>query len=92
MAEEKNELAEEVTKIIDHGDLYGNPIPGVKEESAEESAEESPKPVMEPVPRGSKKEAVLKGPDIDLELTDEEEEMLKNKLEAIRAADPFIYR
>ena len=88
MAKEKNELAEEVTKIIDHGDLYGNPIPGVNVESAEELQ----KPVMEPVPPGSKKEEVLKGPTLDLELTDEEEEMLKNKLEAIRAADPFIYR
>ncbi len=88
MAKEKNELAEEVTEIIDHGDLYGNPIPGVELESAEEL----PKPVMDPVPSGSKKEEVLKGPTLDLELTDEEEEMLKNKLEAIRAADPFIYR
>jgi len=92
MPEEKNELAEPVTEIIDHGDLQGNPIPGVKVESAEDL----PIPVdtveMEPVPAGSKKEAVLKGPDIDLELTDEEEEMLKNKLDAIRAADPFIYR
>jgi hypothetical protein len=69
MAEERNELAEEVTEIVDHGDLQGNPIP-------------------------SKKEQVLKGPqaDLDLKLTDEEEEMLKDKLEAIRKSDPFIYR
>ena len=59
----------EVTEIIDHGDLHGNPIPVV-----------------------SKKEEVVKGPDPELSLTDEEEELLKQKLEAIRKSDPFIYR
>ena len=70
MIEDKNELAEEVTEIVDHGDLQGNPIPTTK------------------------KEQVLNGPqaDLDLKLTDEEEEMLKDKLEAIRKSDPFIYR
>ena len=69
MAEERNELTEPVTSVVDHGDLQGNPIP-------------------------SKKEQVLKGPqaDLDLKLTDEEEEMLKDKLEAIRKSDLFIYR
>jgi len=90
MPEEKNELTEPVTEIIDHGDLQGNPIPGVKIESAEDLPVPVDTPKMDPVPSGSKKAAVLNGP--DLELTDEEEEMLKNKLEAIRAADPFIYR
>ena len=73
MPEERNELAEEVTEIIDHGDLQGNPI--------------------------SKKAEVLRGPteievpDVpELNLTDEEEEMLKDKLEQIRKADPFIDR
>ena len=76
MQEERNELAEEVTEIIDHGDLQGNPILA-----------------------GSKKAEILKGPtEIEapavpnLNLTDEEEEMLKDKLEQIRKADPFIYR
>ena len=69
MTKERNELAEEVTEIIDHGDLHGNPIPVV-----------------------SKKEEVVKGPDTELSLTDEEEELLKQKLEAIRKSDPFIYR
>ena len=69
MTKEKNELAEEVTEIIDHGDLQGNPIPVA-----------------------SKKEEVVKGPTPELALTDEEEELLKEKLEAIRKSDPFIYR
>tara|TARA_R110000868_G_scaffold29533_11_gene109896 strand:+ start:15604 stop:15813 length:210 start_codon:yes stop_codon:yes gene_type:complete len=69
MPEERNELTEPVTNIVDHGDLQGNPVP-------------------------TKKEQVLNGPqaDLDLKLTDEEEEMLKDKLEAIRKSDPFIYR
>jgi|TARA_B110000503_G_scaffold77277_2_gene119117 hypothetical protein len=69
MPEERNELTEPVTNIVDHGDLQGNPVP-------------------------TKKEQVLKGPqvELDLNLTDEEEEMLKAKLEAIRKSDPFIYR
>jgi len=57
-------------KIVDMGDLYGNPLP---------------------------KENTSDTDDIDLdlddfELSDEEEEALKAKLERIRKADPFIYR
>jgi hypothetical protein len=57
-------------KIVDMGDLYGNPLP---------------------------KENTPDTDDIDLdlddfELSDEEEEALKAKLERIRKADPFIYR
>jgi hypothetical protein len=54
-------------KIVDMGDLHGNPIP-----------KEKPKPV--------------KITQDELELSDEEEEMLKKKLERIRKSDPFIYR
>ena len=53
-------------KVVDMGDLHGNPIPQHK----------IPPPVK----------------DEDLELTDEEEELLKQKLERIRKSDPFIYR
>lgn len=56
-------------KVIDMGDLYGNPIP--KEEKKEEQ-----------------KQVDLD----DIELSDEEEELLKKKLEQIRKSDPFIYR
>lgn len=59
------------TKVIDQGDLYGNPIP---------KTEDKPKNT---------------GQDLDLddvELSEEEEEMLKKKLDNIRKNDPFIYR
>ncbi len=59
------------TKVIDQGDLYGNPIPDTKEKTNNT------------------------GQDLDLddiELSEEEEEMLKKKLDAIRKNDPFIYR
>jgi hypothetical protein len=55
-------------KVVDMGDLHGNPIP-----------EEKPSTVQ-------------KITQADLELSDEEEEMLKKKLERIRKSDPFIYR
>ena len=55
-------------KVVDMGDLHGNPIP--KE----------------------KPDAVQKITHADLELSDEEEELLKKKLERIRKSDPFIYR
>ena len=53
--------------VVDHGDLFGNPI-------------NTPdgKPVDEAIP--------------DFGLSDEEEEMLKKKLDKLRKQDPFIYR
>lgn len=57
-------------KVVDMGDLHGNPIP-----------KETAKP-----------DTVEKITQADLELTDEEEELLKKKLERIRKSDPFIYR
>jgi len=61
-------------KVIDMGDLWGNPI-----------KDEQPKPKTEQE----------QTEDIDLddvELSEEEEELLKKKLEQIRKNDPFIYR
>ena len=58
-------------KVIDMGDLYGNPI------------KDEPKPKTEDTQ------------DVDLDdvvLSEEEEEMLKKKLDQIRKNDPFIYR
>ena len=58
-------------KVIDMGDLYGNPI------------KDKPKPNIEDTQ------------DVDLddvELSEEEEELLKKKLDQIRKNDPFIYR
>ena len=55
-------------KVIDMGDLQGNPI---QEE----------------------KDTEQKDVDLDdVELSEEEEELLKKKLEQIRKNDPFIYR
>jgi len=68
MSEDKGSLGP-ADKVIDMGDLYGNPIP--KEEE-------------------KKKEPELQ--DEDISLSDEEEELLKKKLDQIRKADPFIYR
>ena len=56
-------------KVIDMGDLYGNPIPKPKEEKDTQDVDLD-----------------------DVELSEEEEEMLKKKLEHIRKNDPFIYR
>ena len=67
MSKEENQLGK-ADKVIDMGDLYGNPIPAEEE----------------------KKEPELQ--DEDISLTDEEEELLKKKLDQIRKADPFIYR
>ncbi len=69
--DDKNELGAP-DKIIDMGDLYGNPI------------ETTPAEINE-----------VEEPDIDLddiELSEEEEEMLRKKIEEIRKSDPFIYR
>jgi hypothetical protein len=55
-------------KVIDMGDLYGNPIPD-KEKKEDKQVDLD-----------------------DIELSDEEEELLKKKLEQIRKSDPFIYR
>lgn len=69
--EENNELGAP-DKIIDMGDLYGNPIETTPKETNENEE-----------------------PDIDLddiELSEEEEEMLRKKIEEIRKSDPFIYR
>lgn len=66
-----NEL-ESADKVVDMGDLYGNPIDDSSKQPATEDT-----------------------PDIDLddfELSAEEEEALKAKLENIRKSDPFIYR
>jgi len=60
------------TKVIDQGDLYGNPI-----------VDETKKP------------NTVQDVDLDLddvELSEEEEAMLKKKLDNIRKNDPFIYR
>ena len=62
--EDMNGLGEP-DKIIDMGDLDGNPIPADTDKQVE-------------VP--------------DFDLTDEEEELLKKKLEKLRKQDPFIYR
>jgi hypothetical protein len=43
MTKERNELAEEVTEIIDHGDLHGNPIPVV---SKKEEVVKGPDPEL----------------------------------------------
>ena len=60
-------------KVVDMGDLYGNPI-----------AQDTPKePVKQDVDDFNLDE---------FELSDEEEEALKAKLDRIRQADPFIYR
>jgi cyanate lyase len=59
------------TKVVDQGDLYGNPI--VDENKPD----------------------ITQGKDLDLddiELSEEEEQMLKKKLDTIRKNDPFIYR
>ena len=55
-------------KVVDMGDLYGNPI---KDET-----------------KHTEKDVDLD----DIELTPEEEELLKKKLDDIRKKDPFIYR
>lgn len=55
-------------KVVDMGDLHGNPI---KDDH-----------------KHTEKEVDLD----DIELTPEEEEMLKKKLDDIRNKDPFIYR
>ena len=57
-------------KVVDMGDLNGNPIPAEPKAPA-------------PAPKVSEDE---------LSLTNEEEELLKKKLERIRKSDPFIYR
>lgn len=59
------------TKVIDQGDLYGNPIPDTKEKT-----------------NNTEQDLDLD----DVELSEEEEEMLRKKLDTIRKNDPFIYR
>ncbi len=59
------------TKVIDQGDLYGNPIPKTEDEH-----------------KNTEQDLDLD----DIELSEEEEEMLKKKLDNIRKNDPFIYR
>ena len=71
MSEDEMNGLGKTTKVIDQGDLYGNPIP--KTEDKLKNTEQ----------------------DLDLddvELSEEEEEMLKKKLDNIRKNDPFIYR
>mgnify|MGYP001463482979 CR=1 FL=1 len=70
MIEDKEDMngLGEPDKIVDMGDLNGDPIDTT-----------DGKPV-------DKKDI----PDFDL--TDEEEELLKKKLEKLRKQDPFIYR
>ena len=67
MSEDKDDMngLGEPDKIVDMGDLQGNPIPKDTDKKVE-------------VP--------------DFDLTDEEEELLKKKLEKLRKQDPFIYR
>lgn len=72
MSEDEMNGLGKTTKVIDQGDLYGNPIPKTEEEKTNNT-----------------------GQDLDLddvELSEEEEEMLKKKLDNIRKNDPFIYR
>ena len=72
MSEDEMNGLGKTTKVIDQGDLYGNPIPKTEEKKTNNTEQ-----------------------DLDLddvELSEEEEEMLKKKLDAIRKNDPFIYR
>ena len=59
-------------KIVDMGDLYGNPIENEKK----------------PETKTEEKDLDFE----DIELSEEEERLLKEKLERIRKSDPFIYR
>jgi hypothetical protein len=76
-------------KIIDMGDLYGNPI-----EDSTKNQKHKQQDMTELNADGNR-ERGREGEDLseeEFELSDEEEEMLKKKLEQIRKADPFIYR
>lgn len=83
-------------KIIDMGDLYGNPIEEASnyKDKQQDLTELNADGNRE---RGREGEDLSKpndveNVDVEFELSDEEEEMLKKKLEQIRKADPFIYR
>ena len=64
-------------KVVDMGDLYGNPIEDEKKPEPETKTEQT-----------EEKDLDFE----DIELSEEEERLLKEKLERIRKSDPFIYR